>query len=429
MYKLETVIFNNGERFPLLINKETGLPDFYSTLWVTLELRSQSAVNTIRNKLQTILWLMQWETNTQLSVVDFFQNEIIMNDSQLEGLVHHMRLNAIKQKNKTYTKSKVFVKGTVQFINNYSVVSFHHQYNRLTTIYEYFLFLSKLIQTSIEYKDEIDKLLKFIKHSRPKNRISSSVNINDELPDLLLDEFMAIANYTNPNNPFRNIGIRKRNHLMFALLKDLGIRRGELLSIQIPFIDTKTAKPSLLIKRTHDDDLDTRKVQGVAKTKERKLPISNHIANLIDDYIMNYRSKIPNANKHPYLFVTHKKGKTQGNPISISSFDNIIVAKMKKVDPKFAVIHPHIFRHEWNLNFSRKIDKNNHKLDHDISHKDFISPEKEAKMRQHLMGHASEKSGDIYNKRYIRETANQISLELQMEFQQQIKQNGENNDS
>lgn len=28
MYKLETVIFTNGERFPLLINKETGLPDF-----------------------------------------------------------------------------------------------------------------------------------------------------------------------------------------------------------------------------------------------------------------------------------------------------------------------------------------------------------------------------------------------------------------
>ncbi len=39
MYKLETVIFTNGERFPLLINKETGLPDFYSTLWVIYVLK------------------------------------------------------------------------------------------------------------------------------------------------------------------------------------------------------------------------------------------------------------------------------------------------------------------------------------------------------------------------------------------------------
>ena len=135
---------------------------------------------------------------------------------------------------------------------------------------------------------------------------------------------------------------------------------------------------------------------------------------------MNYRSKIPNANKHPYLFVTHRKGKTQGNPISTSSFDNVIVPTMKKIDPKFSIIHPHIFRHEWNLDFSRKVDKNNQNINHDFSHKDFISSEKEAKMRQHLMGHTSEKSGNIYNQRYVREKANKILLELQIELQKKV---------
>lgn len=67
------------------------------------------------------------------------------------------------------------------------------------------------------------------------------------------------------------------------------------------------------------------KKQAVSKTKERRLPISQKIAQLIDDYIMNHRSKIPNANTHPYLFVTHRKGKTQGSPISTSSFDNVIL--------------------------------------------------------------------------------------------------------
>ena len=231
---------------------------------------------------------------------------------------------------------------------------------------------------------------------------------------------MSIANFSNPNNPFKDIGIRKRNHLMFILLKELGIRRGELLSIQIPFIDIGTAKSSITIRRTHDDKFDTRKKQAVSKTKERRLPISQKIAQLIDDYIMNYRSKIPNANKHPYLFVTHRKGKTQGNPISTSSFDNVIVPTMKKVDPEFSIIHPHIFRHEWNLDFSRKVDKNNQNVNHDSSHKDFISPEKEAKMRQHLMGHTSEKSGNVYNQRYIREKANKILLDLQIEFPKKV---------
>ena len=42
-------------------------------------------------------------------------------------------------------------------------------------------------------------------------------------------------------------------------------------------------------------------------------------------------------------------------------------------------------------------------------------------MLKHLMGHASEKSGDIYNKRYIRKKANKISLELQYEMQNRIE--------
>ena len=61
MHRIETILFSNGERFPLLVNEETGIPDFYSTLWVTVELRNQSAVNTIRNKLGTIQWIMNWE--------------------------------------------------------------------------------------------------------------------------------------------------------------------------------------------------------------------------------------------------------------------------------------------------------------------------------------------------------------------------------
>ena len=61
MYRLETILFSNGERFSLLVNEKTGIPDFYSTLWVTVELRNQSAVNTIRNKLGIIQWLMSWE--------------------------------------------------------------------------------------------------------------------------------------------------------------------------------------------------------------------------------------------------------------------------------------------------------------------------------------------------------------------------------
>ncbi|GAB1045413.1 MAG: hypothetical protein SPiBPW_37840 [Shewanella algae] len=34
MYKLETLVFDNGERYPILIG-EDGFPHFYATLYVT----------------------------------------------------------------------------------------------------------------------------------------------------------------------------------------------------------------------------------------------------------------------------------------------------------------------------------------------------------------------------------------------------------
>ncbi|WP_439258039.1 site-specific integrase [Lonepinella sp. BR2271] len=422
MYKLETLIFSDGERYPLLINRKTGIPDFYSSLWVTIELRNQSAVNTIRNKLNTILWLMKWEKANNLMLSEVIKNNEILSDATLESLIQHMRINATKQKNNRNTKKKIWAGGPrPQFIDTYSSVSANHQYNRLTTLSDYILFLAKIMNISDVYQEKVIKLISKIKGIRYKTNHSLSYKQENELPDGLLDEFMSIANYSNPNNPFQDTGIRKRNQLMFILLRELGIRRGELLSIQIPFIDIGTSKPSILIRRTHDDKLDTRKVQAVSKTRERRLPISHSTAQLINDYIMNFRSKIPYANKHPYLFVTHRKGKTQGHPISTSSFDNIIVPTMKRMDSRFSIIHPHIFRHAWNLDFSRKIDKNNNSLNNNKSHKNFISPEKEAKIRQDIMGHSSEKSGNIYNQRYIREKANQISLEIQTEFQDRMK--------
>lgn len=112
IYKLETVLFQNGERFPLLVNKETGIPDFYSTLWVTVELRYHCAVNTIRNKLGVIQWLMDWEQNNKLIISEMLQKEIVPTEGELETLIRHMKLNALKQKKTNCTERKNYKKST-----------------------------------------------------------------------------------------------------------------------------------------------------------------------------------------------------------------------------------------------------------------------------------------------------------------------------
>ena len=72
--------------------------------WVTVELRNQSAVNTIRNKLGTIQWVMNWEKRNNLVISNLIHNKVLLTESQLESLIRHMRINVKKQKNVINTK-------------------------------------------------------------------------------------------------------------------------------------------------------------------------------------------------------------------------------------------------------------------------------------------------------------------------------------
>lgn len=416
MVRLEIIVFTNGERYPILIENGKNIPHYYSTLWTTSILRSSCSVNTIRNKLYAIRWLFKWEYSNNRNIVNEFKNGNLLSYKDMINLREHFRLSEKTDKKKLSFSNRL--SGNKKSINSI-IISHSHQYNRMTAAIEYLEFISSLFMNKGLYTPkDVEKMTFTFKNLRPNIRsfYSSEIFDNASITDGLLDEFLGIADYLNPKNPFKNEGIRKRNYLMFMLLRKLGIRRGELLSIRVDDLILTGNHPAIFIRRTHDDPIDSRMNQAVAKTKERRLVISLELSNLIDEYILNYRNKIPNSNRHPYLFVTHKKGISQGKPLSISSFDNIIIPTMKKVDKKFSIIHSHIFRHEWNLDFSRKVDLNNKLAKENKTNHTEITPENEAKYRQHWMGHTSEKSSYIYNKRHIIEQANKLVLLEQEEL-------------
>lgn len=429
MFKVEILIFDDGERYPVLMG-EDGMPHFYATLWVTTKLRPSQTVNTIVNRLRSVQWLFEWEEYSKRRLSSEFEQGCFLTDEDMTDLKSHMKIDALEYRkviqNKVNPSRKVVsLHGVPEVITTIASVGRNHHYNRMTATADYLHFLAKVTN---QYRNNpsmtkaIDDMFKKFKKMRPKGK---GKNVTDDaetktLPDGLLDEFLDIAHFEHPKNPFKHPAIKKRNHLMFVVMRELGIRRGEMLSLELTHMELNGDRPSIWIKRKHDDKFDSRKNQPTSKTKERKLPIKVKTAHLLDEYILNERSSTPNAQKHPYLFVTHRKCPTQGNPLSTSTFDNIIVQTMKAVDEKFAQIHPHIFRHEWNLDFSRKVDTSNKLAEMGDSSKKTISSEKEAKMRKHFMGHSSEKSGDVYNRRFIKEKANEVVLLEQTELQQKL---------
>ena len=442
MFKLKTLIFENGERHPILIGQDE-MPHFYTTLYVTAKLRSSLAVNSISNRLKALLCLFEWENKRNRCLATEFEQEKFLTSADISDLRDHLKINVSSQKKSDLRETRVSnrvlnIAGASKVVTTIATVGRAHHYNRMTCVAEYLHFIATITnqyRNSSNTTRVIDKMAKDIKKARPKGKGKNvAAEIDDSvLSDGLLAEFMDVAEPTHPLNPFTNTTVKNRNYLMFRLIKETGIRRGELLSLELTFLELTGDKPSIWVRRKHDDKFDPRSRQPVSKTKERKLPIKKETATLLDNYILSERAVTPNANKHPYLFITHRKCKTQGQPVSASYFDNAVIPKMKAVDTRFSVIHAHLFRHEWNVGFSEKIDLENEirsiSLTEGKPSKPQIDPAYEAKMRKDLMGHSSEKSGDVYNQRYIRKQANEIMLAEQEELQEKIKKSNNSKDS
>lgn len=424
-FNLEISIFDNGERYPALVG-EDGMPHFHVTLWVTSRLRSKGcSQSTITNKLYSIKKLLAWEESEQKDLFSQFQQGNFLKLNDIEKLKSFLSINIQLQKSAKRTqRNKIIQLGKIS-IQQSSIPSNgnSHQYNTITSVKDYLVFLAELatqFNSTIESNQEIEKMEKMLKSSRPKSKSKSDTVINRNLsvPDGLLREFMRIAHYKHVKNPFKNEGVRFRNYLMFSLLENLGIRKGEMLSLTLTNMELYGPEKSIMVSRSHDDKYDNRKKQPVAKTKERRLAISDSLAEEINLYITKYRSKTAGSRKHPYIFVSHKPGNTQGKPVSASSFDNTIMSAMRSVDERFSVIYPHYFRHDWNERFSALVDMKNFASVHEGGK---ISPDKEAKMRKHQMGHSLEMSGNVYNQRHITKKANDLTLLDQQELKKNSK--------
>ena len=137
------------------------------------------------------------------------------------------------------------------------------------------------------------------------------------------------------------------------LLFYLGIRGGELLNIRVRDIDF-TNNQILIIRRADEGD-DPRLDQPNAKTRDRRLPLKDTLSEEIYNYVIKYRKLVVSPKQPDYLFVTHKKGPSQGLPISKSGYKKVINT-LSAVDSAIFQLSGHKFRHTWNDNFSRQMD-------------------------------------------------------------------------
>ncbi|MCI4411621.1 MAG: site-specific integrase, partial [Thiotrichales bacterium] len=386
----------DGERYCLLVDSVTGLPLFYPNLFVTTQIRNASlSFSAMESVLVGVSVLIRFCQHAGIDLDKRFQRKEFLVRHEIEALADFCQL---KLRQEPISQKVISIAHKKE-----RLVASQTTYVRLTHIARYLAWLPSVMspQLTREHNDKLRDMVLMIKTRRPVKKGRNSGVSEKGLSDGQIEVLFEIFRPDSDLNPFDRRDVRVRNRLIFLMLFHLGVRSGELLNIRIRDIDF--ANNQIVVARRADDKNDPRLDQPLVKTLDRRLPVKDTLIQEIHDYIVNYRKLIPNANRHDFLFVTHKPGPTVGQPISKASY-NKVMAIIRDVSPDLYSFTGHALRHKWNERFSELMDSQD-------------TPPDEAQqeqLRSWLMGwRQGSGTAATYNQRFIKRKASEASMALQ----------------
>lgn len=401
----------------MLLGKD-GVPHAMATLFVTTQIRNASkAPNTMLAALGAIRGLLVWAEVRHVDLEQRFLTRLFLTGAEIESLRvttqlrHDAREYSVAHAAvipPTYPKVPGTSRRTesVRAVSSKSsgTVGLSTQYIKLSYIAQYLRWLGNhLLESSPQSestgKRTFEQMIGCLLGSRPQPRRRCPSLARHGLDSA---SQMALAELIRPTasiNPFSET-VQNRNALIVRILGELGIRAGELLALKVSDFDFQCNE--VVIARRHGDPTDPRANQPVAKTLDRRLPVSESLARQIFEYVLNERRHYRAAKRHAFLLVTHRPGPYCGQPLSAKGLAKIF-GTLRCADPAhLAFISPHILRHTVNDRFSELMDARR------------IRDPNEEKMRSYFMGwREGSGSAATYMRRHIEGKAREAALKLQ----------------
>lgn len=402
-FRITTTVLSDGERRVYMVD-DRGLEDDYSALFVVSQLRNDGlSVASEEQALSAINVLHGFCREWGIDLLDRFRAGEYLTTNECEALGDFTR-HDFGAEFKKQQKVVALGKGRRGYVYSRKPVARETQRKRLRHIAAYVSWLGKYLLTHVssERRQQVEAM-----------RV-------DILGQKLLggarrDDFDAKKHFTAahnarlntiiapgaPENPFEE-HVQLRNLCLIEVLRHCGLRRGEALNLRVRDIDH--VKRVLKVRRRHDSPDDPRVKQPNPKTLERDLSISAYLIDLIVEYVA-IRKRVPGAKKHQYLFVTHKAGPTQGQPISTSAVEKV-VGTIASVDKNLAHLTAHKFRHFFS---SELADEQQLKQGTDAN-----SRELHRRVRNYLAGRKATSEVDaLYTEHHTKREAQRIAEQLQ----------------
>lgn len=388
MLRLET-----GERMPFLLRD--GIPEFWPMKWmITARRKNGYAARTLESDLFGIKIVYEWARDGCVDLEQRLFTGNYLSDAEIAAIIDACWRGQAKSRGKETKFPAQVSKETARI--------------RAIRISKYVDWLTEqgirdLTTSSQAYADwEAARAAMresfALRTDYPRGK--SAVQAREGLSKEDLEALKRVIHPDSPENPWRNAAVRHRNYAMIMTQLVFGMRRGELLGLQMG--DVQIGKARLQIFRRADNLDDPRDDQPVPKTYDRVLELFNETAALIHDYSITYRRKTPNAKRHPFVWVSHRLGKNVGRPLSLASYSAVFKTLRERVPSLPRSLTSHVLRHTWNDAFSHKCDEGKK------------TPEWENHKRSYHMGWSQTgMMAATYTRRHIRESADEFSLKIQ----------------
>ncbi|MGC0154296.1 tyrosine-type recombinase/integrase, partial [Chromobacterium vaccinii] len=364
---IRTITLANGERFPLPVERASGIPLYKPTLFILTEVRQRNrATATILRTLRELVVFFDFLADHDILLEERLASGQLLSLWEIDALAQRCRQCAsesdrIETDQASRPEANVMSLEKVRMRRSKTapeIVAPQTAANRIRTIHTYLEWLTSSYISGHALTPEHNAMLRAaaadvlgsLLQRIPKSKARNVLRQREGLPNEILERILAVIDPASPENPWRDRFVRSRNVLIFYLLRTLGLRRGELLNIKISDIDFR--KNEIRILRRPDDPADPRIYQPRVKTRERILPLSESLVSTIEHHILHERARVPGAGKQIFLFITERTGK----PMSLASLNKLFRVLRTKLPDLPEDLSPHVLRHDWNDEFSERMD-------------------------------------------------------------------------
>lgn len=388
--RTKKLMFESGERSCVIVD-EAGMPLYYPCLFLTTQLRNKSdSASTLANSAGHLGAFLQAMEESRIDLVARMSEGKVLEPHEIESLRGMLQRRLTVQPEgrtvQTYFSRREFISKGVM-------------HARVSVATGYLGWLATHYLRNPSNHDELARVIAAMRAIRPiskkRNRIKRKRGLSEATASAVIEVLRPGSNF----NIWEEDAIQVRNRLILSLMYELGIRRGELLNLMIEDFDFRANRVSIM--RRADEKADPRTDQPLVKTNDRIIPVKPSIIKEVQFYISEYRRLVPGSRRHGFLFITHKSGPTQGEPLSIGAYKHVIHSLRAGVPP-LSEFSGHDLRHYWNERFSDLMDRA------EVPHAE------EEQMRSELMGWKfGSGTAATYNQRYIERKAAEYGLKLQ----------------